>query len=244
MPDTLALTIHQPYSSLLAYGITNWLTTAEPPPDGATDAEWLIVSDDECDITEPTVFGDFEVWPPDPPGQRHPNHDTERPLRLYFNGGRPFRDYLSWAPLPLGAVESVARVTDVVPIVDGATAPYEMPRRRTMIYAYEDALTLLVADRHSTDISDQLPYGDWTPGRWAWRMEVRRLTEPVTEYPCPACDGSGGWWLPGDGTSAMEWIACDECMMPTGHTTVPVRGRQGVWRPDPALVAAVMERVT
>ncbi len=43
MSDVLAINVDQPYASLLAHGITNWLTAAEPPPDGVTDAEWLIV---------------------------------------------------------------------------------------------------------------------------------------------------------------------------------------------------------
>lgn len=33
-----------------------------------------------------------------------------------------------------------------------------------------------------TDISDQLPYGDWRPGRWAWRLTD---AEPVQSRPAP-----------------------------------------------------------
>ena len=32
------------------------------------------------------------------------------------------------------------------------------------------------------DISDQLPYGDWRPGRWAWRLTD---AEPVQSRPAP-----------------------------------------------------------
>lgn len=190
MSDVLAINVDQPYASLLAHGITNWLTAAEPPPDGVTDAEWLIVS---------------------------------------------------------GAVLGVGRVLDVLPIVphagcrDGSPhvciGSYGMLAHSKLHEPWPDGET-------EHDISDQLPYGDWSPGRWAWRMEVRRLDPPVREYDCPECER----WCEVLVSNAVGHDRIDlPKHSPLGGDgrpcpgVLPVRGRQGVWRPDPALVAVVRE---
>lgn len=218
MSDVLAINVDQPYASLLAHGVTNWLTTAEPPPDGVTDAEWLIVSDDERpSITFLPGFTDITGEP------RAEGHECAwLDCRTYPN---------TVIPLPLGAVLGVGRVLDVLPIVphagcrDGSPhvciGSYGMLAHSKLHEPWPDGET-------EHDISDQLPYGDWSPGRWAWRMEVRRLDPPVREYDCPfGCVASG---------------TIHECSPESRALCVePVRGRQGVWRPDPALVAAVRE---
>lgn len=231
MSDVLAINVDQPYASLLAHGIKGWETRPHPPagwpgiPEGTRrmpgcritpDDDVLIVSSRKRVTSERVPEGWF--------------YDDETGAIGGGGFGSPFGAWRSY-PVPLGAVLGVGRVLDVLPIVphagcrDGSPhvciGSYGMLAHSKLHEPWPDGET-------EHDISDQLPYGDWSPGRWAWRMEVRRLDPPVREYDCPfGCVASG---------------TIHECSPESRALCVePVRGRQGVWRPDPALVAAVRE---
>lgn len=83
------------------------------------------------------------------------------------------------------------------------------------------------------DISDQLPFGNWTPGGWAWG-----LADPIpTTLWCPACDGTG-WILDCDacresGKSLADTdcsaSGCRVCKRTGSCQPIPVKGKQGVW---------------
>jgi activating signal cointegrator 1 len=90
-------------------------------------------------------------------------------------------------------------------------------------------------------IDDELPFGVWEPGRWAWRLED---VKPTTER-CPWCWGDGGFR---EDSMALYGVAggedwsypCQICN-PGGARTeplgegaygcapVPVKGKQGLW---------------
>jgi hypothetical protein len=74
------------------------------------------------------------------------------------------------------------------------------------------------------DIADQLPYGDYTPGRWAWLLDD---IQPTTDR-CPAC-----WATPDRvGESAiMRHVDCP--VFHFGMNPIPAKGRQGIWRWEP-----------
>jgi len=85
----------------------------------------------------------------------------------------------SWTPLPLGRVVCTAVVAEALPM-GGAYAPIRG------VHIETDGKRLqLVTVGHAgflgrKDISDQLPYGDWQPGRWAWRLtDVVQVDGPV-----------------------------------------------------------------
>jgi hypothetical protein len=92
-------------------------------------------------------------------------------------------------PAPLGAIVAVADLVDCVPIVeDGWPANGAW---RPALVIENDTLTLYRSDDPdlSEDADDQKPYGDFTPGRWAWLLaDVRPLVEPVR------CPGFQGIW--------------------------------------------------
>jgi hypothetical protein len=110
--------------------------------------------------------------------------------------------------LPLGAIVATARLVDCLPIIDDgpALAPYLNPA----------LATLRLIDAHDggtpIDIADQLPYGDFTPGRWAWLLED---AQPTTER-CPYCMGI--------------FFPCRRCAdgLLALHP-IPAKGAQGLW---------------
>ncbi len=75
------------------------------------------------------------------------------PDQLTLSQETPFWDALDWHQLPLGAVIAVALLMDV---------------HKT------DLGPGLIHPKH------ELEFGDWTPGRWAWRMDdVLKLDQPI-----------------------------------------------------------------
>mgnify|MGYP001166940709 CR=1 FL=1 len=199
MSDVVAITIHQPYASLVAHGVKEWETRPYPP------AGWPDIPDGVRRMPGARVE----------PGQTVLIHaSSKRPAIKTLDrftditgepralGASAWLDcaYHAVIPTPLGAVIATARITDVVPIAecdwrsDHICLPWsgELTHHSPMDWPHADGGT-------EHDITNQLPYGDWRPGRWAWRMEVvGRLAEPLS-----------------------------------------ARGSQGVWRPDPALIAGV-----
>lgn len=84
--------------------------------------------------------------------------------------------------LPLGAVVAVAELTDVLPIVDD---PDDLPDSPACLEVDHPGWLVFwpegVVDREDTiDCSDQLPFGDFSPGRFGWLLDnVRQLARPV-----------------------------------------------------------------
>lgn len=101
----------------------------------------------------------------------------------------------SWWPdpakMPLGAVVATCTLADVVPIVASddfsALAPYVRPMEN------RSALRRTNAPSWPDDVTDQLPFGDFTPGRYAFLLD--RIT-PIDPVPCRGKQGL--WHLPSD----------------------------------------------
>ncbi len=93
-----------------------------------------------------------------------------------------------WADLPLGAIVATATLVDVVPIVDRSGSSDGLPDA----FVTSGGGTLLLHRRSYThNLEDQRPYGDFTPGRFAWLLEdVVKLPEPIP------CRGHQGLWRP------------------------------------------------
>lgn len=95
-------------------------------------------------------------------------------------------------PLPLGAIVATANLVDVVPMIDDdviSTAPYiRLSLSGTLALRLQDA----PAQRSPLDVSDQAPYGDFAPGRYAWLLHDIQPCEPI-----PAKGKQGLWtWQP------------------------------------------------
>lgn len=103
---------------------------------------------------------------------------------------KPFRSI----DVPFGAVVAVCDLVDVVPILNPhlheppaldpcvwSTPRQEVPRSlasETLVLDVNPS-TDSIGDLH--DVTDQLPFGDFTPGRYAWLLDNVRPVDPI---PC------------------------------------------------------------
>lgn len=217
-----AITLHQPWATLVALGVKTIETRSWPAPKSAIGQRLAI----HAGSTYPPPYSSGVV-------SRMGDYSFTRHARTspnYITGpdGQA-------ALLPLGAVVASAILTDCVPILaasDGSdhfmTAhphmgggvlrymrrPESDPQRR----------------RTATYIEHQLPYGDFRPGRWAWLLDDIKAT---TER-CPACWGAGEdeeLGICDDGMPAP--VICMTCRGVGRCEPIPAKGHQRIWRWEP-----------
>lgn len=170
-----ALTVRQPWAQLIALGVKSietrsWSTGFRGPL--AVHAGRALPPKGDLHIGDYTV-----MW----------NGDDTWGMARH----RPTYDQSTWVRrLPLGAVVAVADLVDVVPMVEmfDTDAP-------SVIGPAGDHWWHFPADERHPDyggriIDDQVPYGDFTPGRYAWLLDNVRPIDPV-----PA-KGRQGLWTP------------------------------------------------
>ena len=118
----------------------------------------------------------------------------------------------TYGTLPLGAIMGSATLADCLPIVDA-------DRKR---YGTADSLVVYTIDGHrmasyqGMDLTDQLAYSDFTPGRSAWVFED---AQPTTRR-CPGCDGLGTY-------EDDPWPVCKVCDSAGHCPPIPWRGGPG-----------------
>ena len=170
-----AIWLRQPYPTLIEIGVKQWETRGGPPngpmrPDGVRGMPGLAIEPGEriaivASVNRPVGVRELGEW-------------------VMFHGGGlvPCMAVASEPiPTPLGVVVCTAVVAEALPM-GGAYAPIRG------VHIETDGKRLqLVTVGHAgflgrKDISDQLPYGDWQPGRWAWRLTD---AEPVQSRPAP-----------------------------------------------------------
>lgn len=213
---TKALTLHQPYATLIAAGIKHWETRYNPPggpmcPAGALPLPGLPVAAGER-IAIHAAKSDtalYQFGNDDVPGLRRDGHiggcdlwyrDAGSHWSILFPGRQ------DWFPLPFGAIVGTAVVAEVLPIF-GMERIYDRPDRppeSAVPYIWyglknPDAFGAtprigldVERDAAQKDVSDQLPYGYWEAGRWAWHM-----TDPVMfDSPILFRGAQGVWRIP------------------------------------------------
>lgn len=91
-------------------------------------------------------------------------------------------------PLPLGAVLSTAELVDCLPMIDSNDP---VPMIGGFVYVDPDFIQIHADadDSAPTYIEDQIPYGDFASGRWAWLLDDM---DPV--YPPLPSTGRQGLW--------------------------------------------------
>lgn len=156
--------------------------------------------------------------------------------------------------IPRGAVVATAELVDCVPMV-GNGVDFGDPDALNVpwgFYGHEGRVPNLPlelcqrVDRHNyriTDVTEQEPFGDFAPGRWAWLLDD---IKPVNER-CPWCWGAR-FACPQHGRSAK----CRHGTAPTCHVCdgrgacdpIPARGQQGLWNWEPEATHATPTKET
>lgn len=233
------ITVAQPYASLIVAGIKTIETRPFAPngsmrPEGQRGQPGKPIEPGEriaihAAAPRPVRVGDWIPW------QQHGEWCVQRDTT---KSGDLFASHATvWTPL--GAIVGTVVVADVVPIkaVDDTVSPAWCPHIAPKHNQPDGLWHWRGEDTHASipiwdtlDISDQLPLGDYRPGRWGWL-----LTDPrPTTVECPTdCTRFGGKWPGWKLGSNWDWVPCPVCGGETRCDQVPARGRQGVWEWSP-----------
>lgn len=164
------LTLHQPWASLIACGVKtietrSWSTDYRGPLAIHAGKAW------------PVPVGEWQV-----PHDRGPGPYIER---LIDNPVTALRRWES-IPTPLGAVVAVADLVDVLPIELVLPKADRAPGVPAMSSGHDKITTHPMTEElyrfkggDGLDVTDQRPFGDFTPGRFAWLLDNVRAVEPV-----------------------------------------------------------------
>ncbi|MHB8318142.1 MAG: ASCH domain-containing protein [Acidimicrobiales bacterium] len=212
-----ALTLYQPLASLVALGIKtietrSWSTQYRGRL--AIHAAKSAPNPEDCiDILEDLIPERYRPNPAAP----HWRDNPQKPG--YWSPPCGCLSDESWwhlwtlnhglGTMPLGCIVATCELTNVMPILMPTD---RMPRGGWMRAGDEKNLTLIVP------IEDQRPYGDFTPGRFAWILSD---IKPTTDR-CPACWGSG--------LSPPPFRqVCRVCHGELVCASVPAKGHSGIW---------------
>lgn len=185
-----ALTIRQPWASLIAAGVKtletrSWSTRYRGPllihagKHRPPTSQWEEGPFD--DIGEGDLIHQYGAWLDEDTGHLIPD-----PWWLTLAP-----DHLDYIRMPLGAVVAVADLVDVVPIV--APGSFVGHCVGTLPPGTGQLWEFLPGGPPWRDRSEEQPLGDFTPGRYAWLLDnVRPLATPVPTK------GRRGLWTPDD----------------------------------------------
>jgi hypothetical protein len=210
------LTLAQPLPSLISHGVVHVLAMDRP-----TDHRGPIALHSGAKASR----GFFYVRYVDNVLKATPVETRPKELRLPNGTMIPDPGIDSF---PRGAIVGTATLIDVVHIVGRC-------RYDTACVWRSSTGLFYCGNKHlggtwqSRAISDQLPFGDFIPGRWAWILEDAK---PTTER-CPGCRGvtSIDLWATGV-TSVPErkrFQRCSTCAGKGVCDPMPVKGHAGLW---------------
>jgi len=132
--------------------------------------------------------------------------------------GEPIADLFGeW--LPLGAIVGSGRVVACYPIVGWGEWPVD---GYSIWQVNPDLLVIAFGPYVMADITSQAPYGDFSPGRYAWLIED---AAPTTER-CPWCWGRG--WISAPRNLGADPY-CTACKGFGRCDPIPARGHQRIW---------------
>lgn len=229
---TLMLCVDEPFASAIFAGLKTWETRPSPPngemrPEGVRGFPGSRLARGERIIIASTQRRPRHE-------QRNVNDDLPPWCDLYsfarhvewtehgdFHHGGAYR----WVG-PVEVILGTVAVTGAAPIVadcddlDGAPELIETFGGLLRWWPECAATT-----DESRDISDQLPWGDWTPGRWAWKLTDPK---PTTEQ-CPNDCARFDHRVPGHTMgSNWYWVPCPVCNGKGKCSPIPARGHQGL----------------
>lgn len=204
-----ALMIMQPWAALIALGIKTIETRPSPPngdmrPDGVRGLPGLCIDRGEriaihAAASKPACT-QWEDAPYDNLGARFQYGQHSEGVRSWWLSDLDPAEPDALIDLPLGVVVATAAVVECYPVIDahlGWSGDADTPDRCLLVDHLADTLRLLDLAAPpddggaliETSVDDQLPLGDFTPGRWGWLLtDVEPLPEPI-----PAKGKQGVW---------------------------------------------------
>jgi hypothetical protein len=203
-----ALTIRQPWASLVALGVKHIETRTRPAPKAMIGQHFAV----HAGCAQPPFGLQLGPWTiVDTPGRwvasdcdRHLVHD-----------------------MPLGAIVATARLVACVPMVATWLTDHDDHQHCLWLEGNEQRVSGLVyedAAMSEWPMSDQLPYGDFTLGRWAWLLDDVKSTRER----CPACMRT-----PDRPGLVAAWGYCDTCICLGKCPPIPAKGQLGFWTWQP-----------
>lgn len=211
---TRTITLHQPWASLIALGVKRIETRSWPAPEAAIGQRLLIHA--AARMPGPGLrLGPggpvvMEEWLVTAPGSG-PYGDGRTPMLLDLPNQEAH-------PLPLGAIVGSCTLAASVPMV--GTGESKIPQHHLHVADHDRTLWLNDADAPSVlNVTDQRPYGDFAPGRFAWLLED---VKPTTER-CPACLGTG------NAPDRNYGRSCRVCDGEQRCDPIPAKGSQRIW---------------
>lgn len=196
-----AISLHQPFPQLIVMGVKKWETRSWPCPPSII-GQHVAFASTKRKPTAGSWVGDWvPIIPPDRDGWVIRRYDPDEPSRD------------ASIDLPLGCVVGSGTIT----------ASVEISKVR------DDGSWTIKRQNDGVPIPgivlDQIPYGDFSPGRYAWLIED---AAPTTER-CPWCWGRG--WT--DHENGIHSVPCPVCKCAGFCDPIPVTGRQGFWNWEP-----------
>lgn len=163
------LPLWQPWASLVAIGAKTIETRSKPTKVRGRIAIHACVTRKGFPI-EPRNNGEFVIG--------------DYVVELWRQVGARMRRDGVITPMPFGAIVATANLVDCVPI-----NPDDEFRGRDAVFRYTEGHALRsIRGAVPIDVTDQLPYGDFTSGRWAWILEdITPVNPPIPHK------GSQGW---------------------------------------------------
>jgi len=177
-----AITLHQPFASLIALGVKTIETRSRPTKHrgliaihAAKTRRWMLDRPGN-----PRLIGDYIV-------------DSDRAIcrKTNLNG----LDDPERCPLAFGGVVATANLVDCLLMVvtgdEGAIRTLDIDGDDSLwiVEPQTDNDVAQQGDLEQHEVTDQLMYGDFTPGRWAWLLDdIVPLDKPI-----PATGRQGLW---------------------------------------------------
>lgn len=244
MTGTRAISLHQPHATLFAIGVRTIETRSWPAPAGAV-GERILIHAAAKDVEGRCAHD----------GRRMDWHGDSWSCPLCGDEWTPSEDWWNYGadalrpPLPLGAIVASATLAACVPMIENIVSFPDSAGDREESHLALDPEYSMRAHLQFTDpkgwggwaepvdVTDQLPYGDFEDGRWAWLLED---VKPTTER-CPACWGSAVRDIPvvqvggayRDPSDRREQRPCPTCSGSGRCDPVPAKGAQRIWRWTP-----------
>lgn len=220
-----ALTIRQPHASLVAVRAKTIETRSKPTSYRGP----LLIHAGKAEPERRMRVGEWSVYGPEQSDERWRLTRSNPDYRVE-GGFRPDRSLIIHE-LPFGAVVTSCQLIDCVPIVVGFDPRPEQGSYLLRSVGGLGRECLGVFDENGDgvagDLTDQMPFGDFTPGRYAWLLDD---VKPTTER-CPRCWGSG-FDPDAPPTLGNHYHPCPPCDGNGRCAPIPMRGRQGLWTPS------------